>query len=168
MTKKVARKKIWINKRLQSQIALHLAVFFALCCLVVFIDYTIFEELLRAQQISNEIGKFNGQTSAHSDFIILATTYGVALLVLNLSFFYGLSLYISHRIAGPIVNITQRIQDLQEGKLTARVHLRKGDYLIDIETSINELAETLQHDIREIKQHPEHAQAQLDQYKTAE
>ncbi|MDD5089507.1 MAG: HAMP domain-containing protein [Candidatus Wallbacteria bacterium] len=54
------------------------------------------------------------------------------------------SLFISHRIAGPIYRFEQSAKTISSGDLTMRVKLRKGDELQSLADCFNQMAENLE------------------------
>jgi len=51
-----------------------------------------------------------------------------------------LTLFVTHRIAGPIFRIKRGIRDLADGRLNETIHLRKKDEFQDIAEELNALA----------------------------
>lgn len=49
----------------------------------------------------------------------------------------SLSVFVTHRFAGPIYRFQRLADQMAEGDLSARFKLRKGDDLTDLETSVN-------------------------------
>jgi len=62
-----------------------------------------------------------------------------------------LSIFLSHKIAGPIYRLETDIGELSKGNLRKRVRLRKGDELKTIAGQINNLASTMDRTIGESK-----------------
>jgi nitrogen fixation/metabolism regulation signal transduction histidine kinase len=168
MSTNFSRKKKFVNKSLQIKIAFHLSIFFVLCATVVGIDYFIAQELRIAHSLASNIQNLAPDDAlAMRSFFMLSGIYIIALLILNISFFYALSLYISHKIAGPIINISNKLDEIRQGDLNARVFLRKGDYLFEIETAINELANNLQLDFITLKNTLNPSHPVVDRYSTS-
>jgi len=67
-------------------------------------------------------------------------------LIRNLLFIspliFILGLLFSHKIAGPVYRIEKTLADISKGNLGLRIKLRKGDELVDIADTINNLAES--------------------------
>ena len=55
-----------------------------------------------------------------------------------------ISLYVSHRFAGPIFRFEKSCQSLSSGDLTHRVALRTGDELMELQEEFNAMASALQ------------------------
>jgi methyl-accepting chemotaxis protein len=69
-----------------------------------------------------------------------------ALIVIGLH-----SIRTSHKIAGPLYRFERIFETVKEGNLSEKVRLRKGDYLINEMDHINEMLESLQIRVQEIK-----------------
>jgi methyl-accepting chemotaxis protein len=54
-----------------------------------------------------------------------------------------LSIFITHKIVGPVYRLKQSLRELTAGNLETRVVLRKGDDLQELADHVNQLAETL-------------------------
>ena len=161
MGNRYQRHTLLVDARLQLLILLHLGIFFVLCIVVMIIDYYIFQELKTASVLASDIAKHSGKDADNTGYYTLLIGYVGALLALNLGFFYALSLYISHRIAGPIINIAAKLTHIEAGDLTEVITLRDGDYLKGVEQKINLLSKRLcasmshmQEDIATLKSHP--------------
>lgn len=55
----------------------------------------------------------------------------------------SLSVFVTHRFAGPLYRFRQLVDQMAEGDLSARFKLRKGDDLMDLETAVNRAIESL-------------------------
>ena len=55
----------------------------------------------------------------------------------------GFSIFISHRIAGPVYRLEQTTKLIASGDLTHRVHLRSGDELMDLQDAFNTMTDSL-------------------------
>ena len=56
-------------------------------------------------------------------------------------FFAIMTLFVTHRIAGPIFRLKRGIRDIADGRLNERIHLRKKDEFHDVAEELNSLAE---------------------------
>lgn len=57
--------------------------------------------------------------------------------------FGALSIFITHKIAGPLYRLKKSLSEINEGNLEVKVKLRKGDDLKDLAEHVNMLAEEL-------------------------
>src|SRR5271169_32778 len=55
--------------------------------------------------------------------------------------FGGISIFITHRLAGPIFAIKRMLKTLGQGDLTARIRLRKRAELQDLGEAVNDMAD---------------------------
>ena len=73
--------------------------------------------------------------------------FAFTLLMLSLLAFCGLAYYllvITHRAAGAAYHIHRVIKEIQNGKLTSRVHLREKDEYQELAESFNALMDQMQ------------------------
>lgn len=61
----------------------------------------------------------------------------------SLTILVGLSLYLSHKIAGPMVTLRRFFTDIKEGKDPAPLNFRDRDFLMDLPPLINSALEKL-------------------------
>jgi len=85
---------------------------------------------------------------------ILATTYKKLIpLILALFFFIGWgSIFITHKIAGPLFRIESSLRKLCEGKLNFRVTLRKGDEGQNLAPIFNKFLENIDGTFYQLKE----------------
>lgn len=55
----------------------------------------------------------------------------------------ALSLFVSHKIAGPVYRLEETTKLIASGDLTHQVHLRQGDELSDLQDAFNAMSESL-------------------------
>jgi sensor histidine kinase YesM len=65
-------------------------------------------------------------------FVNISLAFAVSLLV-----GLALSVFISHRIAGPIYRLVKYFERINEGQAITDIHFRKGDYLFFFSSTIN-------------------------------
>lgn len=61
------------------------------------------------------------------------------------------SLYFSHRIFGPIIQLKHIRERIEEGDLSARLQLRKRDLLREVESNLNEMLDSYEEKIGTIR-----------------
>lgn len=54
-----------------------------------------------------------------------------------------ISIFVSHKIAGPVYRLEESMKQLASGDLTHKVHLRHGDELEDLQNAFNKMSESL-------------------------
>lgn len=78
------------------------------------------------------------------DRIVQFNTILLVKVALYLGLMLLISLYVSHRFAGPIYRFEKSCQSLASGDLTHRVSLRTGDELMELQEEFNAMASALQ------------------------
>jgi methyl-accepting chemotaxis protein len=68
-----------------------------------------------------------------------------------LGFIAWVTVFLSHKIAGPLYRFEQCFQQLEQGDLTVRARLRKHDEAIWLAEKFNRMAERLDHHVNELK-----------------
>lgn len=66
---------------------------------------------------------------------------GIGLIIL---LFGALSVFITHKFAGPVFIFERMARDIANGDLTKRVKLRKGDDLEDLAEALNQMADNME------------------------
>ena len=64
-------------------------------------------------------------------------------IVFLLPFVGVAGLFLSHKIAGPLVRIERALKNIGDGNFDVFVKLRRGDELTDLASAVNEMAEKL-------------------------
>ena len=96
--------------------------------------------------------------------IFLTVTEYLVPGILLLTFLYILHLLVlTHRLCGPVVNFTKTFRALAQGDLTARVRLRRKDYLKPESQVFNEMAEGIAGRIETAKRIDSQIIGKLDQ-----
>jgi len=54
-----------------------------------------------------------------------------------------LSIFVSHKIAGPVYRLEETTRVIASGDLTCKIHLRHGDELQDLQEAFNKMSESL-------------------------
>jgi methyl-accepting chemotaxis protein len=148
---KVAKRSIFIlNKNLQFKYAILLALIgggvSALFSIHLF--YFLNENIqifipnfMEDPEISGLIFK------EHKKIIVYLAS--LTLLLMSILFFFGV--IITHKMVGPVMVIRRKMEELSNGNLSVRVHLRKGDEFNDLADSFNSMAEKLEKSRNQIK-----------------
>src|SRR3989304_8805663 len=133
------RKHFFINKKLQLKyiiLTMSLLVLFTLILLSVIIaPYVIalFSDIPLSRQ--NEAAAF--LLTLHNNSIWVGTSLTILL-------FGILSIFITHKIAGPLVRFERLAESISDGNMTIRVKLRKGDDLHELAEDFNQMADKLE------------------------
>ena len=140
------RRHFIINKDLQFSL-LTISIFYLLLFLVVigsilFIPAMI--ELDRVDYASDQA------VQAASKILYIHSKFWPA-VIFSLIVIALHSIRTSHKIAGPLYRFDRLFESIKEGNLSQKISLRKGDYLINEMDNINEMLESLQIRVQEIK-----------------
>ncbi len=85
-----------------------------------------------------------------------------------------ITLFISHRIAGPLYRLEKDIAEVNSGNLEVEIHVRRKDELQNLAKSLNQMVRTMRNTVGEVKQEitdistaalPEKEQAKLENVK---
>jgi methyl-accepting chemotaxis protein len=74
---------------------------------------------------------------------------GIAAVIL---LFGMVSIFITHKVAGPLFVIERMIRHISEGNFSARIKLRRGDDLAEFEQSMNLMAENLENSLSALRE----------------
>ncbi len=100
-------------------------------------------------------------SSFHQSRLVIKTT-GIAILpavvytnlitlgIVTLAAIF-VTLYISHKIAGPIFRFEKELGNIGNGDLTSKINLRENDQVTDMADSINQMVSSLHEKIQDIK-----------------
>ena len=93
---------------------------------------------------------------AAQQFLFLAQTIlpGLIVLIPTAAVF---SIYLTHRMAGPLFRIEQIAREMIQGNLAIRIRLRKGDELKELAGLINEALSNIERAFLEIRGNQAHA-----------
>ena len=94
-------------------------------------------------------GRLAVQTSAKYLLPLMLQTAAIELAMVSLAVIL-MTLFISHKIAGPLYRLKMTLKGLGNGNLT-QMHLRQGDQLQEVASSYNEAIEKLNDKIEKIK-----------------
>jgi len=86
----------------------------------------------------------------YDEFLPIAAQffYKIAIYVL---FVIIISAILSHKMAGPIYRFEQTFRQVAKGDFSQRVHLRKGDQLIELQNEFNKMMDRVQAEIEKNK-----------------
>lgn len=83
-------------------------------------------------------------------FLLFTISTGLVVLIPTL---FGIGLYLSKSVAGPVLALRRRLSEISNGRQGVRLRLRNGDELKSLELDFNEAMETLERQIP--KKNPE-------------
>lgn len=93
-------------------------------------------------------GKMKGFYKHIVGSMIRVMLIGLVIVIIELGL---LSIFVSHKIAGPIFRFEKFAEDLEAGDFNARVRLRGGDQLTDTAEKFNKMADAVQNRITDAK-----------------
>lgn len=140
-TTKYRRKRVFIDSRAQLMMAVEVVLHSLL--LLVMLSFILFVPPFAAW-----FSSFNVAEHQEIAYSLWTMNIGKWPLLIGVAVFIGLvSILFSHHLLGPAYRFRVTLQRLIERDLTARVQLRKNDYLKEMEGSFNDLIDTLRSDI---------------------
>ena len=135
------RRRIFlINKNFQYRFTLYVCSWLiALSLVYPLIINSLFEYFMRylqADPLGPEIAQIDAIKSEIIAFlaILQATMIGMAVFI---------SIFMSHRIAGPLYKLKKFFEEAAAGNLEQVITFRKGDYFKELATSYNEMMESI-------------------------
>ena len=91
------------------------------------------------------------QKQAAKSFILVSEKLAVALATVFVFTIVPL-IVVTHRIFGPLINFSNTFQRVSDGDLTARVNLRRGDFLKTEAAHANEMLQSLEAAVTELRE----------------
>ena len=132
------RRKYFIDKRLQGMWALlNLAMGIIIALLIVL-------------ELSRSFFAEFGWPLIDRPFALPDIVYILKLIILAVlggGFFWLLSAFAGHRIAGPIYKLDMSLHEITKGNYGVRIQFRKKDFFQDVAASFNEMAEAMENEI---------------------
>jgi nitrogen fixation/metabolism regulation signal transduction histidine kinase len=132
-TQKFQRRTVLIKRALQLKYIgmVFVSVLLATCIVGLDMYYTM------AKMILNDNPSLAPAVTQFNAIILLKLVLYLVLMLL-------ISLYVSHRFAGPIYRFEKSAQIVSSGDLTHRVSLRTGDELLELQEEFNGMLGSLQ------------------------
>ena len=141
------RTRFYVHK-IQRTYAIWLGLFMFFSALLVFGLVFFIPFILPAIKLVSPL-PLAERAIAANQFLILAQTVWPALaLMIPASAVF--SIYLTHRLAGPLFRFEQTARELIRGNLALRIRLRKGDELHELAGLLNEVLDTLERAFREV------------------
>lgn len=129
------RRRFYIDKRLQGMYALINISFAGLVALLVGL------ELIRSFFV--EFG-WPGAGKPFSLPTLLFILKLIIMVTVGGGFFWMLSAFAGHRIAGPIYRLDQSLKEVTKGNYNLRIQFRKKDFFQHVATTFNEMNESIE------------------------
>ncbi len=119
-----------------------------------------------AQRLADESISSAARAEMANLFLTLHSRYWfVALAVFVLLGVH--SLYVSHRIAGPLYRFRKTFEEVAGGNLSIKLRIRKHDYLRRDESSINEMIASLRTRVGNVRKHQKDVSARVTTLKSS-
>jgi len=131
------RRKYFIDKRLQGMWALlNLAMGIIIAILI-------------GLELSRSFFAEFGWPLVDRPFALPDVVYIVKLIILAIlggGFFWLLSAFAGHRIAGPVFKLNHSMKEVAKGNYSLRIQFRKKDFFHDVAETFNEMVESLENE----------------------
>ncbi len=85
-------------------------------------------------------------------FLQILRAHGAYILILGVAISI-VSVFLSHRIAGPLYRLEKSVEDISKGNLSFRINLRRKDEVKELANLINGMIDTLSGRIQDIRLH---------------
>ncbi len=153
------RRVLLINPRFQLRFAFYVCSWlFALSLIYPMLIYNVFEFIIRGAEfdpLGPEYGKL--QQAKHDVLILLCL---LQLVFLTMTFL--ISLFMSHRIAGPLYKLGQALKSLASGQWKGKLHFRKKDHFQELAEEFSKATAAAQEKLERKNQHLQAARAHLE------
>ncbi len=141
------RKQFYISKQFQSR-------FIMKFCLLVVVGAVISTALLLFFSQNTLTSSFQNsrltiQNTAQTIMPSVIYTNLISLVLISVAAIF-ITLFISHKIAGPLYRLEQSLKQLEEGDLTQKVHLRKYDQITGVAETLSQTINGLHAKISDI------------------
>lgn len=132
------RKLILIDKRFQLRFAFYVSSWiFGLSLVYPLVIQKLLDTLVRISSLDSTGVSFQQASAARDSSITALVIFQLIYLVITLF----ISIFLSHRIAGPLMKLRNVFRDFSEGKAVERVRFRKSDHFHDLADDFNRIIE---------------------------
>lgn len=148
-----------INRPFQLRFALYVCSWlFALSVVYPLIIYSLFDFFTRYLARDPNGPLVSNVVSMRQEVILLLVFFQIVFLVIT----FMISIFVSHRIAGPLYKLKNFFRQNTDGKLSPELRFRKGDHFTDIAEEYNEMLGNLRTEFKRIKDEVANAANDLD------
>jgi len=152
------KRRFYVHK-IQRTYAIRFGLFMFFSSILVFGLVFLVPFILPALKLVSQI-PLEERARAANQLLVLAQTVWLALAVL-IPAAAVFSIYLTHRLAGPLFRIEHTARELIRGNLALRIRLRKGDELHELAGLLNEVLDTLELSFRGIRESQTHVREVL-------
>lgn len=143
------RKNYFIKKRFQTN-------FIIKFCVLIVIGSIISGALIYLMSRSTVTTTFENSRltlKSTADFILPSVLLSSVIVIALISLAtIAVTLFTSHRIAGPLYRIEKDVQKVASGDFTKKFHLRKADEIKALAESLDNMTDSLRSDVETIRQ----------------
>ncbi len=131
-----------INKKFQLKFAFFVCTWiFALSMVYPIVIYNIFEFFLNNMQPGATAPTLTPERIKDVQNQIVWVLGALQILFMVITFI--ISIFLSHRIAGPLYKLRRAMDDVSKGNLDQRITFRKNDHFTELQDSFNDMVQTL-------------------------
>jgi methyl-accepting chemotaxis protein len=135
------RARILINRKFQLKFAFFVCSWiFALSMVYPIIIYNIFEYFLRIFSTGQHLTLTVDRVKIIENQILMVLGV-VQLLFLGVTFI--LTIFLSHRIAGPVYKLRRALDEVSGGNFDQRLTFRKNDHFLELQDTFNDMIQRL-------------------------
>jgi methyl-accepting chemotaxis protein len=143
---KYRRRKYLIDRKLQLRLVIYNGIYFLI--IIAVIGVGLFLPL--ALQLSDPALDLAQKGMVADKILFLHYRLGPVLLVILLALCVH-SVFVSHKIAGPLYRFRATFQQVAEGDLSKVINIRRGDFLLNEQAKIEEMIEALRSKLTNIR-----------------
>ena len=134
------RSIILINKRFQLKYSFYVVSWlFALSFVYPLIIYNIFEHFIRYAALDPMGPPIQMLQATRKEMLWLLVFMQILFLLVT----FLISIFVSHRIAGPIYKLKKTFEEVAAGQFTGELYFRKRDHFQDLTASFNQMMSAL-------------------------
>lgn len=136
------RANFLINKKFQLKFSFFICSWiFALSMVYPIIIYNLFEYFLKIAQNPTPTAALTVDKVKMIENQVLFLLGVLQLLFLAITFM--LSVFLSHRIAGPLFKLRKSMEEIARGNFDLRITFRKNDHFMELQDTFNEMVQHL-------------------------
>jgi methyl-accepting chemotaxis protein len=157
------RSVLLINKRFQLRFCFYVCSWlFVLSLVYPWIIHTIFSEYIRNLSLDPMGPELTRLQSYRSDMTTLLVLLQLAFLAIT----FAVSIFVSHRIAGPLYKLRKFMIEASSGNLTQRLRFRQADHFQELADTYNEMMDRVGGSFLRSQEQMDEAIKQLEAGKT--
>ncbi len=136
------RSTFLINRKFQFRFALYVCSWLlALSFVYPLIVYNLFDYFVRYASLDPHGPSIQALQDTRHEVLLLLFLLQVIFLFVT----FLISIFMSHRIAGPIYKLSKTLRELKNGNIDQELHFRDKDHFRDLAIEYNEMLKGLRH-----------------------